>query len=623
MIETSTVDRIFDAAQIVDVVSDFVSLKKRGANYVGLCPFHNDSSPSMYVSPSKGIYKCFACGEGGNAVNFVMSHERMSYPDALRWLANKYHIEVKETELTDVEKDKRDVCESLFVVNEYANGWFQQGLLSHSEGREYLRKRGIRNDIAKKFQLGYCASDGLAKNALQNGYSKEMLVRTGLCYEKDNGELRDRFWGRVIFPWHSVSGRVIGFGGRVLDGRTKGVVQKYVNSPESEVFVKHKELYGLYQAKGAIVRKDCVYMVEGYTDVLAMHQCGLENVVANSGTALSVEQIRLLRRFTSNVTLVYDSDEAGVKASMRGVDMFLKEGMNVKVLMLPEGEDPDSFARKCSVSDFEAYVQKNSESFVRCLCRLLLKDVGNDPVKRAEAISSITHTIGLIPDDIVRYACMKEAASLMEVDEALVLNETMKSCKETDNKEFVKAKTEELNKPEDELVRMLVRFGERVICQAKNEDDEDVDISVAEYIYYDLERDGLKFDDPIHRKMLEDAMECIWNGTFVAERFFVTHEDARISAIASKCLSDRFTLSKYNERCMVREEARLDELVPHLMMEFKLDILKAESKDLMKQLSDSEVCKDVEQYMSIMTRYKEIGEIIKDLSKRIGERIMV
>lgn len=625
MIDTATVDRIFEAAQIVDVVSDFVNLKKRGVNYVGLCPFHDDGTPSMYVSPTKGIYKCFSCGEGGNAVNFVMNHERMSYPEALRWLAKKYHIEVKETELTDEEKGKRDVRESLFVVNEYANGWFQRGLLSHSEGREYLRQRGIRDDIVKKFQLGYCASDGdaLAKDALRNGYRKELLVKTGLCYEKDNGEVRDRFWGRVIFPWHSVSGRVIGFGGRLLDGRTKGVTQKYVNSPESEVFVKHKELYGLYQAKGAIVKKDCVYMVEGYTDVLAMHQCGIENVVANSGTALSVEQIRLLRRFTANITLVYDGDEAGVKASMRGVDMFLKEGMNVRVLLLPDGEDPDSFARKCSSSEFEGYVSKHSESFVGCMSRLLLKDVGDDPVKRAEAISAMAHTIGLIPNEVVRYACMKEGASLMEVDEAMMLNETMRSCQGAEESASVKVKTEELNEPEDELVRMLVRYGERVVCQVKNEDGEDVDVSVAEYIYYDLEQDGLEFADPIHRKMLSDAMECIEKGVFVAEKFFVAHEDCRVNAIASKYLSDRFTLSKYNERCMVREDARLDELVPHLMMEFKLGVLKAEANGLMKELSNSDVAKDVERYMGIMARYKEIGDVIKDLSKRIGERIMV
>jgi DNA primase len=401
------------------------------------------------------------------------------------------------------------------------------------------------------------------------------------------------------------------------------VAQKYVNSPESEVFVKHKELYGLYQAKGTIVKKDCVYMVEGYTDVLAMHQCGIMNVVANSGTALSVEQIRLLRRFTANITLVYDGDEAGVKASMRGVDMFLKEGMNVRVLLLPDGEDPDSFARKCSASDFEVYVLKHSESFVRCMCRLLLKDVGNDPVKRAEAISSMAHTIGLIPNEVVRYACMKEGASLMEVNEAMMLNETMRSCQGTEESASVKVKTEVLNEPEDELVRMLVRYGERVVCQVKNEDGEDVDVSVVEYIYYDLEQDGLEFADPIHRKMLSDAMECMRNGEFVAERFFVAHEDCRVNAIASKYLSDRFTLSKYNERCMVREDARLDELVPHLMMEFKLGVLKAEANGLMKELSNSDVAKDVERYMGVMARYKEIGYVIKDLSKRIGDRIMV
>ena len=359
MIDQPTIDRILDAAQIVDVVSEFVTLKKRGVNYVGLCPFHDDKTPSFYVSPAKGLCKCFACGKGGNAVHFIMEHEQMNYPEALRWLAKKYHIEIKERELTNEEKEAQSVRESLFVINEFARDYFQNILHNHIDGKSigltYFRQRGIRDDIVKKFQLGYSTSakDGLAREALRKGYKKEFLVKTGLCYEIEDGSIRDRFWGRVIFPWFNISGKILGFGGRVLDSRTKGVSQKSINSPESEIFSKRKELYGIYQAKSAIVKADCVYMVEGYTDVIAMHQCGLENVVANSGTALAEEQIRLLHRFTSNITLLYDGDEAGIKASIRGIDMLWAEGMNIKVLLLPDGDDPDSFARKHNASEFK------------------------------------------------------------------------------------------------------------------------------------------------------------------------------------------------------------------------------------------------------------------------------
>ena len=367
MIDQPTIDRILDAAQIVDVVSEFVTLRKRGVNFVGLCPFHDDKTPSFYVSPAKGLCKCFACGKGGNAVHFVMEHEQMTYPEALRWLAKKYNIEIKERELTDEEKQVQNIRESLFVVNEFARDYFQNILYNHADGKaiamSYFRQRGIRDDIVKKFQLGYSttASDALAQEAMRKGYKKEFLLKTGLCYEKEDGSLRDRFWGRVIFPWFNISGKVLGFGGRVLDSRTKGVNQKYVNSPESEIFSKRKELYGIYQAKAAIVKADCVYMVEGYTDVIAMHQCGLENVVANSGTALSEQQIRLLHRFTSNITLLYDGDEAGIKASIRGIDMLLAEGMNIKVLLLPDGDDPDSFSRKHNATEFRKYIDDHDK----------------------------------------------------------------------------------------------------------------------------------------------------------------------------------------------------------------------------------------------------------------------
>lgn len=429
MIDQPTIDRIMDAARIDEVVSEFVTLKKRGVNLVGLCPFHDDKTPSFYVSPSKGLCKCFACGKGGNPVHFIMEHEQLSYPEALRWLARKYHIEIQERVLTDKEKQAQSARESLFVINEFAREYFCNTLHNHIDGKSigqtYFRSRGIRDDIVRKFHLGYCTSekDALAREALRKGFKKEYLTQSGVCYEKEDGGIRDRFWGRVIFPWLNISGKTVGFGGRVLDSRTKGVNQKYVNSPESEIFSKRKELYGIYQAKSAIVKKDCVYMVEGYTDVIAMHQCGLENVVANSGTALSEQQIRLLHRFTSNITLLYDGDEAGIKASIRGIDMFLSDGMNVKILILPDGEDPDSFARKHSASQFQQYIASHEENFIRFKTRLLLKDTQNDPVKRAGLIADMAHSIGLIPNEIVRYECLKECASILNVSEQVLQNE--------------------------------------------------------------------------------------------------------------------------------------------------------------------------------------------------------
>ena len=448
MIDQPTIDRILDAAQIVDVVSEFVTLRKRGVNFVGLCPFHDDKTPSFYVSPAKGLCKCFACGKGGNAVHFVMEHEQMTYPEALRWLAKKYNIEIKERELTDEEKQVQNIRESLFVVNEFARDYFQNILYNHADGKaiamSYFRQRGIRDDIVKKFQLGYSttAPDALAQEAMRKGYKKEFLLKTGLCYEKEDGSLRDRFWGRVIFPWFNISGKVLGFGGRVLDSRTKGVNQKYVNSPESEIFSKRKELYGIYQAKAAIVKADCVYMVEGYTDVIAMHQCGLENVVANSGTALSEQQIRLLHRFTSNITLLYDGDEAGIKASIRGIDMLLAEGMNIKVLLLPDGDDPDSFSRKHNATEFRKYIDDHEENFIRFKTNLLLKDAQRDPIKRAGLISDMARSIGLIPDKVIRYTCLTECATLLNVNEQIILDEIKKHLLQRDDNYLEQIKKE-------------------------------------------------------------------------------------------------------------------------------------------------------------------------------------
>ena len=683
MIDQPTIERILDAAQIVDVVSEFVTLKKKGVNYVGLCPFHDDKTPSFYVSPAKGLCKCFACGKGGNAVHFIMEHEQMNYPEALRWLAKKYHIEIKERELTTEEKEAQNVRESLFVVNEFARDYFQNILYNHVDGKSigmaYFRQRGIRDDIVKKFQLGYSTTerDALAREALKKGYKKEYLIKTGLCYEIEDGSLRDRFWGRVIFPWFNVSGKILGFGGRVLDSRTKGVSQKYVNSPESEIYSKRRELYGIYQAKSAIVKNDCVYMVEGYTDVIAMHQCGLENVVANSGTALSEEQIRLLHRFTSNITLLYDGDEAGIKASIRGIDMLLAEGMNIKVLLLPDGDDPDSFARKHNATEFQQYIAEHEENFIRFKTNLLLKDTKNDPIKRATLISDMARSIGLIPNEVIRYACLKECATLLNVDERIIQNEIKKTVQQRKD-EYVeqrrkeKEEAEKVNAlqtppppteaypeegllppppfpPEEilqepshesyipqtggkqlpfydkelELIKALIRHGEKTVCFIESEEGEEVAITVTEYIASDLKQDDIQFHNPLHQRLLKEAEIHLHDEGFCAERYFLTHTDATISRLAAEMINDKYQLSKSNEEALTKDEERLHELIPQLLITFKLAIVEEEMKQTIQQLGKPEVAGNMERSMEIMKHYKVLTETLKELAKIAGDRVVI
>ena len=433
MIDQSTIDRIVDAANIVDVVSEYVTLRRAGASYKGLCPFHDDKTPSFYVSPAKGLCKCFSCGKGGNAVHFIMEQEQLNYYEALKFLAKKYGIEVKEKELTDEQRQSQSERESMFAVNEWASNYFHHTMLNHQDGRAvglaYFRSRGFRDDIIEKFRLGFSLSqyDAMAKEALRKGYKEDYLVKTGLCYRRDDGSLRDKYWGRVIFPWFAVSGKIVAFGGRVLDARTKGVSQKYINSPESEIFHKSNELYGIFQAKKAIVKEDRVYMVEGYTDVISMHQCGVENVVANSGTALNEAQIRLLHRFTSNITLLYDGDSAGIHAALRGTDMLLAEGMNVKILLLPDGDDPDSFARKHNAAEFRQYVEANQTDFIIFKTNLLLGDAGRDPLKRAQLIKDIVKSISVIPEEIIRSTYLHECSEMLGVDERVLIRETDKN----------------------------------------------------------------------------------------------------------------------------------------------------------------------------------------------------
>ena len=666
MIDQATIDRILDAAQIVEVVSDFVTLRKRGVNYVGLCPFHNEKTPSFSVSPSKGLCKCFSCGKGGNAVHFIMEHEQMSYPEALRYLAKKYNIEIKERELTNEEKEVQSNRESMFIVNNFARDYFQNILKNHVDGRSiglaYFRQRGFRDDIIDKFQLGFSTEgrDALAQEALRKGFKQEFLVKTGLCYETDDHKLRDRFWGRVMFPVHTLSGKVVAFGGRVLSTENKKLA-KYVNSPESEIYHKSNELYGIYFAKQAIVKQDRCFLVEGYTDVISMHQSGVENVVASSGTSLTPGQIRLIHRFTNNITVLYDGDMAGIKASIRGIDMLLEEGMNIKVCLLPDGDDPDSFARKHNATEFQNFIQEHETDFIRFKAQLLMEDAGKDPMKRAELINDIVRSIAVIPEAIVRDVYIKECGQLLRIEDKLLVSEVAKRRElqaEKGNKpiasnnaptpqpgempppfppEEMEADTyqsftpqegkegQEFYKYERLIIQMIVRYGEKVMCNLTDEEGNEVPVTVVEYVINDLKEDELAFHNPLHRRILSEASEHIHDQEFASERFFVAHPDPKISTIATELASDRYQLSKYHSKTqkLVTDEERLYEMVPMLMINFKNAIVAEELKHIMYALQDPSIANDNAQCDAVMQRYKEMKEIQNLMAKRLGDRVVL
>ena len=666
MLDQATIDRILDAAQIVEVVSDFVTLRKRGVNYVGLCPFHNEKTPSFSVSPSKGLCKCFSCGKGGNAVHFIMEHEQMSYPEALRYLAKKYNIEIKERELTNEEKEVQSNRESMFIVNNFARDYFQNILKNHIDGRSiglaYFRQRGFRDDIIDKFQLGFSTEgrDALAQEALRKGFKQEFLVKTGLCYETDDHKLRDRFWGRVMFPVHTLSGKVVAFGGRVLSTENKKLA-KYVNSPESEIYHKSNELYGIYFAKQAIVKQDRCFLVEGYTDVISMHQSGVENVVASSGTSLTPGQIRLIHRFTNNITVLYDGDMAGIKASIRGIDMLLEEGMNIKVCLLPDGDDPDSFARKHNATEFQNFIQEHETDFIRFKAQLLMEDAGKDPMKRAELINDIVRSIAVIPEAIVRDVYIKECGQLLRIEDKLLVSEVAKRRElqaEKGNKpiasnnaptpqpgempppfppEEMEADTyqsfipqegkegQEFYKYERLIIQMIVRYGEKVMCNLTDEEGNEVPVTVVEYVINDLKEDELAFHNPLHRRILSEASEHIHDQEFASERFFVAHPDPKISTIATELASDRYQLSKYHSKTqkLVTDEERLYEMVPMLMINFKNAIVAEELKHIMYALQDPSIANDNAQCDAVMQRYKEMKEIQNLMAKRLGDRVVL
>ena len=667
MIDRATVDKILDAAKIVDVVGEFVTLRKSGVNYKGLCPFHDDRNPSFMVSPAKNICHCFVCDKGGTPVSFLMEHEQMTYPEALRWLARKYNIEIVEKELTDEERRQQGERESLFIVNEWARDYFHNILKNDPDGlaigKQYFRSRGIRDDIIEKFQLGYAPQrrDALYTAATAKGYQKEFLMKTGLCIENERGAY-DRFSGRAIFPWLNISGKVVAFGGRVLDSRTKGVAQKYVNSPDSDIYHKERELYGLYQAKRAIVKEDRVFMVEGYTDVIAMHQAGIENVVANSGTALSLPQIHLLHRFTSNITLLYDGDEAGIHAAMRGTDMLLAEGMNIKVLLLPDGDDPDSFARKHSTEELRKYIDDNQTDFITFKTRLTVEGV-SDPVKRSEAIGGIVQSISVIPDQILRSTYLTDLAQRIGMKEQTLIAELNKrvrrnmeeeqKSRERENNRNTNAQEptsseppaaqqqpapisvvpqssqpvphlhtpqEQASQVEQLLMREIVRHGEEIIFDnVETDDGGHVSLSVAQYINLDLSQDGLQFAVPIHQRMLEEVLAHQGEPGFKAETYFCSHPDISISQLATRLAIDRHQLGG---RFVVEpREGSLRQRILHLVKDYRLDIVEQRLKAIQQQLRQAS--SDMELTMKLLKDHKETKELRDMLAKQLGSDLMV
>lgn len=662
MIDHATIERIKDAANIVEVVSEFVTLRKSGSNYKGLCPFHDEKTPSFYVSPARGTCHCFGCGKGGNPVGFIMEHEQMTYPEALRWLARKYHIDIKERELSDDEKREQSERESMFIVNEWAASYFQHLMHDTADGvaigMQYFRSRGFRDDIVSKFQLGYDDTDrrALAQEALRKGYKEDFLLKTGICYKNDRGELIDRYAGRVIFPWIGISGKVVGFGGRLLDSRTKGVNQKYVNSPDSDIYHKDRELYGIYQAKKAIAKEDRVYMVEGYTDVISMHQCGIENVVANSGTALSVHQIHILHRFTSNITLLYDGDAAGIHAALRGTDMLLSEGMNLKVLLLPDSDDPDSFARKHSADEFRKYIEEHQTDFIEFKTDLLLRGE-RDPLKRSEAINSVVRSISFVTNPILRDTYLHDCSVRMGINEATLintLNNFIRSNREatassSDNSQTTKPTTQnsqlkiqnspsplqQASKVEQMLVELIVRNGDTVIYNnVETEDGTTVNLNVAQYIAYNLGVDGLKFANPLNSRILDEAVNHAGDEQFCAEQFFLHHSDIEISRIATDLCMDKYQLLDEQKAARADEEKNADELrveeenriealrqqTEHLLNDFRMDYLEQRLRDLKRDISLA--VNDPERLQQLMEEYKTAHELRSQLARLLGNNII-
>ena len=713
-----------DAANIVDVVSDFVTLKRAGANLKGLCPFHDDRTPSFMVSPAKNYCKCFACGKGGNPVGFIMEHEQITYPEALRYLARKYGITIEEKELTKEEMQRQDDRESMFIVNEWANEWFQRQLHETADGRaiglSYFRQRGFRDDIIRKFQLGFCPNqnrelrktdeDGNTKtlrfgvmsdDALKAGYQEKYLtndpetgIGTGISIKRDNGELRDRYWGRVIFPIHTMSGKVVGFGGRVLDAATKGVNVKYQNSPESIIYSKKRELYGLFEAKQAIRKQDLCFLVEGYTDVMAMHQSGVENVVASSGTALTDDQIRLIHRLTDNITVIYDGDAAGIKASQRGIDMLLAQGMNVRLLLLPDGDDPDSFARKHNAEEFQKYLAEHQVDFIKFKTNLLMEEAQGDPLAKSKLVNNIVQSIAVIPNEITRSVYAQETASTMQMQERLItaavarqVEQNMEEARKQRDRERERrnltptsqrnddrppttdtvplpqpgdegfgpndipplpegmgnvAPLEErdvaplvatlrnreekrLHDKEEELVRLILRYGEQMVGNLQDETGKARTITVIEYVTASLIQDELQLTDPLHKTIADLALQHVHDEGFVAERFFLNYPDPSVNSLTFDLVTDKEQLSRMHQKKnngFSEQDDDLPTLTAHLLTDYKSEIVNQEIKRIMRDMQDPNLIKDKERFTAVMSRYKDLKEIERNLASQQGGRVM-
>ena len=640
-IDKQTIEKIKDAANIVDVVSEFVTLRKSGSNYKGLCPFHNEKTPSFIVSPARGTCHCFGCGRGGNPIGFIMEHEQVTYPEALRWLAKKYHIEIRERELSDEERKEQSLRESMFIVNEWAATYFEDILHNHVDGvaigMQYFRSRGFRDDIIRKFRLGFDLPDrqALAHAALQKGYQAQFLLSTGICYQND------RYANRVIFPWVGVSGKIVGFGGRVLDARTKGVNQKYVNSPDSEIYHKDHELYGIYQAKRAIAKEDNVYMVEGYTDVISMHQCGIENVVANSGTALSVHQIQMLHRFTNNITLLYDGDAAGIHAALRGTDMLLLEGMNLKVLLLPNNEDPDSFARQHTADEFKAYIEAHATDFIRFKTALLL-DNENDPLKRSEAINSIVMSISMVQNPILRDTYLHDCAQRIGMNEMTLINQMNALIRERKASGLMRVATpatsaeqqqqtpvespaqsssnrvQTISEVEKFILQLIIKYGNRVIFP--NVDDGNgnvISLTIAEFIHYNLGCDNLSFSSELLNRILQEAVEKGTDRTFQTEPYFVHHNNIQVSNLAIEIAEEKFKLSESQQ--VKDDEESLRNRVKHLMLDFRRDYVEKHLVAIKAQIAQAHG----DQQMALMAEYQKLIAQRNKLAKELGSNIIV
>lgn len=631
MIDPQTVAKIHDAAKIEEVVGDFVSLRKRGANLVGLCPFHNEKTGSFNVSPARGIFKCFGCGEGGNAVRFLMLHEHLSYPDALRYLAKKYHIEIVEKELTDEERSQLSDRDNMLNVNEFAVNYFVKNLEKdegRAVGRAYLHERGFSDDIIAKFALGYSVNsyDDFYNEAHRRGFADKYLVTTGLVFKNDKGTFTDRFRGRVMFPIHSLAGKVIGFGGRILEKNDK--LAKYVNSPESEIYNKSNELYGIFFAKNQIVKQDRCFLVEGYTDVISMHQAGVENVVASSGTSLTDGQIKLIHRFTQNITVIYDGDAAGIKASIRGIDMLLEYGMNIKAVLLPDGDDPDSFARKNNASDFIEYIERHQVDFIEFKINMMSDEAKNDPVKKAAMIGDVIKSIAIIPNQIIRATYVKECASRLEIDEAVIYNEINKILRKRHEDEFKRRESQTdraanalqntatqapenesatlqqatrkdrnaLYKHEKELIRFVVREGQKRLVEADNGQGY---LNVGEYIYNVLNINGLHIQTPVFARILEEFHCNADRAEFDCENYFKNHADLEINALAIEFLTDKYIVGKRFASHPPKEEIDIPDIVDDdprsevlhsfakLRLEKEKDKQRLEETEALRQLKSS------------------------------------